>query len=252
MSLFLRLSLAACTLLFASCSVMKAGPVKPSTFLSHADQMQRDPKSPFLRSWRNDSKQADAIRAKSKDLVVKPVTLAQLRPMSRRVAEACCSETSRQAGAAKLAQRLADGITRTLSQQEEPRYVLVTKRGRTTLELEIAVIEFNPNPFAGGVVRTAITQVALPGLDSFLAKPFKGNIAIEGRLKDPRTGTVLYEFADNEENKSPLIVSINDFRRFGQAEVAVDEWSRQIAAVLQAEPGERVRDASSFVILPWH
>lgn len=231
---------------------MKAGPVKPSTFLSHADQMQRDPKSPFLRSWRNDSKQADAIRAKSKDLVVKPVTLAQLRPMSRRVAEACCSETSRQAGATKLAQRLADGISRALSEQKEPRHALVTKRGRNTLELEIAVIEFNPNPFAGGVVRTAITQVALPGLDSFLAKPFKGNIAIEGRLKDPRTGTVLYEFADNEENKSPLIVSINDFRRFGQAEVAVDEWSRQIAAVLQAEPGERVRDASSFVILPWH
>lgn len=238
--------------MLASCSVMKAGPIPPSKFLTHADKMTKDPKSPFLLSWRNDSKAAQDILAKRTGLIVKPVTLAEMRPMSRRVAGWCCSEDSRQAGAEKLARRLVDHLVDDLNRQTKPRYELRTRPSRDALRLELAVIEFNPNPFAGGVVRTAITQLAVPGLDSFLAKPFKGNIAIEGRLIDPRTGTVLYEFADNEENKSPLIVSVNDFRRFGQAEVAIDEWARQIAAVLQAEPGERVRDASSFVILPWH
>ena len=100
-------------------------------------------------------------------------------------------------------------------------------------------------------MRTALGALTVPGLDSFIAKGLKGNIAIEGKLRDSKTNELLFEFADNQESKSSLIFSVRDFQTYGQAHVAITEWSKQLEELLRTPESQKVSRSNGFVILPW-
>ena len=234
-----------------SCSALRAPAVAPSAFLDHGkDLKEGDHHSPFLRNWT--SPDAEKVLQKRKNLWIAPVNLGYLRPMSRNLSASEYKETARQASARKLASYASSRLADAFDKSPSPRYKLVTKPDRNTLTLELAFVELNPNPISGGMLRTAVSMVAAPGLDSVLLKSLKGNIAIEGKVIDAATKHPVFEFADNQENKSSLIVSVNDFRHYGQARQAIDEWATQIEQVLRTPPSTHVSRASAFVILPWH
>ena len=245
----LALSLASFTL--SSCSALRAPAVASSAFLDHPDELKADGKhSPFLGNWT--SKNCDAILQERKNLYIAPVTVKYLRPMYRTMSAAENTSEDRQVAAKKLSAFANAKLAEAFNSSPAPRYKLVSKADRNSLSLELAIVELNPNPIAGGVLRTAIGAFAAPGVDSVLFKRLKGNIAIEGKVRDGATKKPIFEFADNQENKSALILSVNDLISYGQARQAIEEWALQIEEVLRTPTSHKVSATSAFVFLPWN
>jgi len=235
----------------SSCSGLKASAVPQSAFLEHGHELKPDSKhSPFLVDWT--SPDAPATFKQRRTLYIAPVSLAYLRPMKRDMAKSEVTEEQRQVAAKDLARYANTKFAYAFEHSPAPRYKLVSRPAKDSLTLELAFVELNPNPVKGGFLRTAINAAAIPGVDSVLLKSLKGNIAIEGKVRDLATKKTLYEFADNQENKSALIISVNDFNTYGQAHQAIDEWAPETEELLRTAPDKKVNGSSAFVILPWH
>ena len=242
-------------ILMSSCASMHEK-VKPkaaatSGFLTHASEMKAAAhRSPFLLSWHNPKPRAVA----KKKLFIAPVSLAYLRPMSKNLAGAESGEASWRTGAQTLAAYAHEQFTSTFRTAPAKRYEVVGAPGRDTQTLELAIVELNPNTISGSIVRNGVNAVSVPGMDLIFAKasrPLKGNIAIEGRVRDSQTGEVLYEFADNEESKSAVIINVRDFTTYGQARLALREWAAQLEQVLRVPPGTEVKDSSPMTWRLW-
>ncbi len=234
-----------------SCGTLRAPKAAPSAFLPHARELNGgDGHSPFQQNWA--SPDAETVLKSRSNVYIAPLTLAYLRPMSRSMSAAAFTEEQRLEAAKKLALYANSKVADAFAHAGAGRFRLVSKPDKNTITLELALVELNPNSATGGFLRTAINAAAAPGVDSLLLKRLKANIALEGKVSDGVTNRSLFEFSDNQENKSALILSVNDFRSYGQARQAIDEWARQIEEILRTPSSHHVSRAASFVILPWH
>ncbi len=234
-------------------SKVKPKAAAPTAFLTHASEMKPEQEhSPFLLNWTN-AKPSKATQAKQK-LYIAPVSLAYLRPMSKTLANAESNSEARQKSAQVLANYAHEQFSSAFRKSHSPRYQLAEKEASDTLTLELALVELNPNTISGAVLRNGVNAVAVPGTDLLLAKasrPLKGNIAIEGRLRDSRTREALFEFSDNEESKSALIINVRDFTPLGQARLAIREWAEQFEQLMRTPSGQKVKDSSPMTLLLW-
>ncbi|MES2505520.1 MAG: DUF3313 family protein [Verrucomicrobiota bacterium] len=242
---------------FSACSSLerlaKAGAAQPSAFLPHGAEMKKTKAEhdPFLRVWRNPSKEVWAKAETKKTLFIAPVSLEHLRPMTKPLSRVEVREKSRQKEAKKLATYIHDQFSQAFRSSANPRYQIVEAPQKDSVTLEIAVVEFNPNSIAAGVTRRAINILAVPGAESLVGRPLKGNIAIEGRVWDPEQKQSLYEFADAEHNRSALILSVHDYNPYSAARKIVREWAAQFEQITRTPAGGRVKDSSPFTLLLW-
>lgn len=249
-------ALAAATLCCSCMSVQrlaKAGAAAPTDFLSHGDALRKPPasESPFLRVWRQP---ADAVWAKAekrKKIYIAPVNLDHLRPVTKPLSRVETRETSRQKAARQLAVYLREQMQEAFRNSPAPRYELADQPGRDTLNLELALVELNPNPISGGITRRAINVVAVPGAESIVGRPLKGSISMEGRLTDPAQRQSLAEFADSEHNRSALILSVHDFTAYSHSRKVIREWAAQIEQFCRSPRSARVKDSPAFMIWLW-
>lgn len=252
-------ALIVCALATASCesinSNVKPKAVPATAFLKHSGEMKAEPeRSPFRLNWTNSSPAARAAYSKKKQIAISVVTLDHLRPMSKSLAKIEKNEVSRQDGVRKLASLAREEFSAAFRHSKTSPFRVVEHPGKDSLTLELAIVDLNPNTFSGAVVRTAVNAVAVPGTDLILAsaaRPLKGNIAIEGRLGDSRTGVSLFEFADNEESKSPVFINVRDFTTYGQARLAIREWAAQFEQLLRTPEGGQVKDSPSMTFRLW-
>ena len=150
------------------------------------------------------------------------------------------SDEGREEAARKLAVYGRRKFVEAFEKSRKPRYVLLTKPDKDCVVLEMAITDLHRNSISGSLLRLAVHPIVEP----VLTKPtpgLKGNVAIEGKLKDAKTGEVLFQFADTEESSS-LVVPIKDFIPYGQAREAFRNWSRQFEKLTRVAPGKRVRD----------
>lgn len=251
--------LLACLIPLALCScsslerLAKAGAAKPSTFLAHADKLEKTrPKlDPFLRIWRNPSTEAWAKAENINHLYVAPVSLEHLRPMTKPLSRLEVREKSRQKHAQELADYARSQFMTAFRESRDSRYEIVTSPQKDALHLELAIIELNPNAISAGVTRRAINLVAVPGAEAVVGRPLKGNIAIEGRLYDPQQKASLYEFADAEHNRSALILSVHDYNPYSASRKIIRDWARQFEQVTRTPEGGKVKDTPAFTIWLW-
>ncbi len=237
--------------LLNSCSTLKAGAVPTSSFLPHRNELKPDGKhSPFLATWT--SPEAAKTLEKRRSIYLAPVSLAYLRPMKRNLSKSEIPEPEWKDGARKLADYANSRLAEAFAHSKTQRYKLVSKPDKDSLTVELAFVELNPNPLSGGLLRTAVNVVAVPGVDSVLMKSFKGNIAMEGKVLDSTTKKPVYEFADNQENKSALIFSVNDLNTYGQAREAIDEWAEELEKLLRTPMDQKVSGPAAFVVFPWN
>lgn len=231
----------------------KAGAAKPSPFLEHATDLKKtDPNhDPFLRVWRNPSPEVWKKAEEKKTLYIAPVSLEHLRPMTKPLSRVEIREKSRQKEAQKLAQYTKEQFEKAFRDSKAPRYQIVDTPQKDSVTLELAVVEFNPNSIAAGLTRRAINLLAVPGAESLVGRPLKGNIAIEGRVADPAQKQSLYEFADKEQNRSALILSIHDYNAYSAARKIIREWAGQFEEITRTPAGGRVKDSSPFTFLLW-
>ena len=235
----------------SSCSSLKASAVASSAFLEHRGELKPDTKhSPFLGNWTSPA--AAEVFKQRRSIYIAPLNLSYLRPMKRDLAKSENTEQQRLAEARELVRYAGTKFADAFDHSPASRYKLVAKPGKDSLTLELALVELNPNPVSGGLLRTAINAVAIPGVDSVLAKGLKANIAIEGKVLDSRTKKSIFEFADNQENKSALIFSVTDFSSYAQARQSIDEWAKETEELLRTPPDKKVSGSAAFVILPWN
>ena len=241
---------------FPSCQALnraaKPSSADPSAFLQHGKEMKELPeRSPFRMNWINPSVAAQNSAAKKNQLYIAPVSLEHLRRISKTASRMESTDASQQKAAKVLATYLHDEFTSAFRKSSGAHYKIVDTPSSDALRLDLALVELNPNSISAGVVRTAASLLTVPGVDSLLGRPLKGNLAIEGRLSDPSRRQTLFEFADREENKSSVLFTFDDFTTYGQARNAIREWAAQFEEMTRTPDTHRVRDSSALAILPW-
>jgi hypothetical protein len=116
-----------------------------------------------------------------------------------------------------------------------------------TLVLEIAVTEISPNvPEVSAVA--SIAGFFFPG--SGIIRIFgSGSIAIEGILRDGKTGDLLAEFRDREADKSAPI-SVRDYQMYAHIRRSLDDWADQLAELAGTMSTHQVKDSLPFTLNP--
>ncbi len=246
----------ACT--FTSCRsaqrLIKAFPAEPSPFLQHGSEMKKTDAavSPFLCEWKNPDDKVWVEVAKRTRIQIAPVTMNHLRPMTRTLSKIEIREKSRQKNAHKLASYLESEIKHAFDHHVgEPRHLVVDVTDKSTLVLELNIVELNPNPISGGLMRKGINILLWPGAETMMSTKLKGNMAIEGRLRDEGTKQTLYEFADAEQNRSGIIFYYHDYTNYSFFRKAVREWAMQIEAVIRTQGKVPVKDGPPATFKLW-
>lgn len=239
-SLALVLSLASCA---GVRRIVKAKPDAPSGFLGQsADLMPDAPESgPFHVVKRTVSPALIKSASRKPAITVLPVNLSWLKPVRNTMAKV----EEEKFGKERPVQEVA-ALMQAKFQESVNRFGL-PKKGNHLL-LELALTEFTPTSPSGNVMKTAAGFFIGPAA-SLAGRWIKGTIAIEGQLRDPETGRVVYQFADREGD--PItIVSVRNFQSAAWAEIIIGQWAEQFAAAVRAPGGVKIKDASVFRLNP--
>lgn len=120
-----------------------------------------------------------------------------------------------------------------------------------SLTLEMAMTELIPsNP-----VLEALSIVAPYGSGVAVQAAAKESgsrctVAFEARIVDSASGEVLAMAADREQGKFAP-VNLNGLTWYGEAHVIIDEWAGQYVQIANRHPGEVIKEASPFTLMPW-
>jgi hypothetical protein len=233
--------------------LVKAFPATPSPFLQHSSELKKTDadRSPFLRDWKNADAKAWTEAAKRPHIHIAPISLEHLRPMTRTLSKIEVREKSRKKNVRKLAEYFRSETAKAFRTAPEDRREVLDSADKDSLVLELAIVEFNPNPVIGGLARKGINILLWPGAETAVSHKLKGNMAIEGRLRDEKTGQVLYEFADAEQNRSGIILYVHDYTTYTYFRKACREWAKQIEEVLRSEAKAPVKDSPAATLLLW-
>jgi hypothetical protein len=213
---------------------LKAAPTELSGFLAPSPAMKNERKlTPFLLS-------GGTVVAPVEGIYIAPISLKYLSDESKALAKVEGTDEGREEAARKLAVYGRRKFVEAFEKSRKPRYVLLTKPDKDCLVLEMAITDLHRNSISGSLLRLAVHPIVEP----VLTKPtpgLKGNVAVEGRLRNAKTGEIVFQFADTEESSS-LVVPIKDFIPYGQAREAFRSWARQFEKLTRVAPGKRVRD----------
>jgi hypothetical protein len=240
LSILLVLSMASCA---GARRFVKAKPVTPSGFLEQSADLKNDaPETgPFHLVRRTVSPALIKSALKKPTISVQPVDLRYLKPMRGTMAKVEQDKFGKTWAVKDVATMMQSKFQQSVSRFGQP------KKGNQLI-LQLALTEFTPTSPSGNVMKTAAGFVIGPL--SSLASPWtKGTISIEGQLRDPETGRVVFQFADRESD--PItIVSVRSFQSTAFAEIIIGQWAEQFAAAVRAPAGTRIKDAPFFRLNP--
>ncbi|MBP9838339.1 MAG: DUF3313 family protein [Proteobacteria bacterium] len=113
---------------------------------------------------------------------------------------------------------------------------------------ELAIVELDATGVAVNAAAT-VAGIFVPG--SGLVKRFAtGSIAIEGIIRDGKTGDILAEFKDREADKE-TVLSARDFQKYSHARYTLDEWAEQFAQLSSTTSDVKVEDSLPVTINPF-
>ena len=232
------LSLAFIPLLVASCS----STAPSSGFLGKDDaKMTKNSDLPFSRSWKAD----DSDLSKYKKVAVAPMKTDKLKPLGKTLGGA----SERNVGdthakdSAKLA-GFATGQFKTKIDASEGRSAEITStpgRASDTMVLETNLVQAVP-----GKPAFQILNYFIP-FTSYANRP---SIAIEGRLKDARTGKTLFVFSDLERPGISFIDG-QKFTYYGTQRRESEYWAKQITKLIETNGSGKIYEAFPVKPITW-
>ncbi|MHB1081518.1 MAG: DUF3313 family protein [Prosthecobacter sp.] len=230
-------------------SVVEAVEVKPSGFLTHAKDLKEDrQRSPFLLNWWSTDKRLLAAADRCRKIYVAPVAYDQVRADNTIVAAVEHDAAWRTRHLPAMAQYIRTKFGDAFRKAKDPRYAVVDAPAADALTLQLSLLEWGPNTYTGVLSRQVVDFFTFNVGGEATMRNTRGYMAIEGRVVEPRSRQPVFEFADKEYAKIVLLISIQDFRRNGQAYFAVKEWAAQLEKLLRAKPGEKVSDSLPAVL----
>ncbi len=226
-----------------SSSGLKAKTVPASAFLAGTGPMKAHRnREPFNGVWA--SPKFEAVRGNYRGISIAPVTTQYLRAVDRPLVTVMEGPKAKDRPAAQTAEILRNEFLAAFRNAPGGRYAVASGKGAGVLTLELALVELNPTNVVGNAVK-----YGAPG-GAAMAPVTKGNIAIEGKLRDSNSGEVLFAFADNEQDKFGLI-SLRDFSSYGHARSAIKDWAKQFAELMRTPASHKVEDSSTISLNPF-
>ena len=155
-----------------------------------------------------------------------------------------------------MAEYTRQAFVRAAENDPNHRFTVVEKDhvGDKTLILELAIVQLVPAKAvlnAIGYVTWVPTVVALGGSAATGSQDTgKGVVAIEGRIRDGKTGEITGMFADREHPPT-AIVDLKALNWWAPAKTIVDQWARQLVALANRPPGGVVQEAPRFELMVW-
>ncbi len=231
-------------------SVVEAVSVKPTSFLSHGNELKENRKrSPFIGNWWNKDPKVVKAADKVTKIYIAPVTDENLRPMHQWSARMEFTQKRRDRKMKSLLKYTQNKFVKAFKSNPKSRYTVVDQPAKDAMTLRLSIFEWEPNTYSGLLLREGIDLVTFPMVGSIFGKPVRGVIAMEGALIEPRSGKPLFEFADKEEAKSLFFFFPQELFPTGQAKYAIREWARQFEKLMSTPPDVHVRDSLPFQII---
>ena len=246
-------SIFALLLALPACSSMnrmlKAKPVALSPFFEQPWLAQDASKQlGFQKVWTTPDPGVLAVGKAKRKLYIAPVSLDYLRPLNRSLSSGEVAWGGVQRRQVEIAARLQEEFVAAFRGSPSPLYQLVNRPGKDTLTLRLAVIELNPTSPKGNAVVTLLKFAVTPFM-GFAAYLTKGNMAIEGKVVDSRSGRAYFQFADNECDQLTFI-NLRDYQPYGHAVNSIRYWARQFEQMTRSPRGWKVKDSGSITLRP--
>lgn len=241
---------AACSQVLYGCSKIeeqaKASPAAPSGYLDESKKMEKQERFPFNRVWV--SPEWPQKRDSYTKIIIAPVNLDYLQKMGWWKEQTVKTQEDMKRDQAKIAAFMQQSFKDAIEKDPNHRLQVVTTPGPDTLTLEIALVElipskafFNAAAAAGGWL--------VPGV-GLLSAFGAGSVAIEGRVRDSKTGKVFVQMADREENKTAF-VDVAAVTWYDGAKDAITDWSNQFVELANSPLTEKVSDSSPFTLIAY-
>lgn len=230
--------------------LLKAKPSPLSPFFEQPEQVMDTRKQlPFHKIWMTSDRELEALAVKKTRLYVAPVTLQYLRPLKKPLVKKEVQWGSVSRREDEMALKLRNEFAKAFLRSPNPRYSITQRPGPDTLTLELAIVELNPTSPKGNAVKTALKFVIGPvaGLGGYFTK---GNMAIEGKVRDSKSGKLFFQFADNEADKMTFY-SLRDFQPYGHGLKAMRQWADQFELMTRTQPGQEIKDTYCITLLPY-
>jgi hypothetical protein len=137
--------------------------------------------------------------------------------------------------------------------QNDPRHRLrvVTSPEKGSLTLALAITELIPSKVLLNAIKVAGPYGS--GLAAAVLErktESQSTVAFEARVKDTDTGQTIAMFADREY-ATVRPIDLKGFTWYGNAEDIVKQWAKEFVEVANRRPGEIIKPASSFSLMPW-
>lgn len=247
-------------LLCSACSLFKARPAEDSGFLPYPDLLKPMPeRAPFNAVYVPDPKRLEELRLRYPFISILPINTLPAEAKIRAKNLPPGVESSRIADLRELSAyfhtRLENAFSEYdgdgLSEDDTPisvrRFTVRDEPSNDSLVLEIAITEISPNLPEVSAAAT-VAGVFIPGTG--IIRLFgSGSIAIEGMVRDGRTGELLAAFRDREADKSAPI-SVRDYQMYAHIRRTMDDWADQLAELAGTVPTHQVKDSLPFTLDP--
>lgn len=228
---------------------LKAKPVAFSPFIEHPGEMKpaRD-RIPMHYIWRSPDEALRRRVMQKSEIYVAPVQMQYLRPLKKPLVRMEVEYGSIDRNEPMMATALRSAFTQSFLQSPAPRYRLTPKPGDRSVTLELAIIELNPTSPKGNAVKT-VSKFFIGPLSMLGSYFTKGNIAIEGKVRNSVTGEVVFQFSDNEADRMTFF-SLRDYKPYGHALKAAEEWASQFEQFTRTPPQHKIVETFCFTLDP--
>lgn len=246
-NLLIRLLLSVSAILSCGCQMFKADPLPPSGFNKDTHAMtEQHERFPFNRVWV--SPELTANREHYTKVFVAPVNTDYLGKMDWLDKQNTKSDAQLKKDVEEIAQYTQAAFVKAFGDDPHHRLQVVSAAGPDTLVLEMAIVKLVPSKAWFNAAATAAGFV-VPGA-GLLDAAGKGDVAIEARIRDGATGTVLATMADNESAQTAL-VNIAELTWYDTAKDSINGWSKEMVQLINSPVTEKVSGQSPFALFTW-
>ena len=229
--------------------VLKAKPGEDSGFLENADQMKENrARAPFHRIWVDPAYNATNYGS----LLVAPVNTDYVEAQSS-WAKTNVRQFRIKDDLKMIGTEFHDIVQKKFRESKQNRFAIVEAPRGDTMILELAITQLVPNKAFLGAIGLAAWAAPLPiGVPVGMLATFAddGWMAIEGRVRDAKSGAVVAMFADREAAKT-RVVDVEAMTWYGQARESMNDWGDQFVLIANTPKDVKVEDASAFTLMPW-
>lgn len=131
------------------------------------------------------------------------------------------------------------------------KWQLVDRPAPGGVTLYIAMVKLKPTDVGGNIMSDLVSLVSpLPGTSLVLGNLMSGDVGIEGRLSDMRTGTSIMEF--KAYNTDPItLFSVKEFERFAFDQRNLELFASEISSIFKGGPSSSIPAAANLDLDPF-